>query len=748
MTAPYVPPPNDPFRAYVRQRLQQRLQEMGAQVTPDYLEQAVEKYSQPGSILRKEYFEQQAAQGRQEAADAQLGARSPRDVLERTVRDASMGIIKGITSPGRFVLHAVGADNLAKNLEDTIDFESGSNMGGRGLSSNPVLGTLQEAVEPGAEMAANAKMIGNRAFTGAGNLISNLGARAGSPVLRALSAGAETLPEGASVGARALNVLKAAPRAMAKGVVGSTLSMPDETLSHGNVAQNLAYAGVLAAPEALGAARLPSAAADASAVRGPGLGARLGNAYRTVNSLFESPTPERPTAPTTTASPRPAAVQAEAPTVAQSAASPRPTTGPRPMTGGEPVDWAALTPEGRQQVEAAWQGATTLQARAKLLGVEGEVLGAGGKKLDPRIIDNISRAKTPSELMGYLQRRLVKASGVEMPRAPKGAKVAASQPETPSPVGTEVAGQALAPTAAPTPVADLNQLTPEARAAEHAANQAPAPSKRVGIPKRKDVLATAPRLEDGAIDWDRLTTAQQQALTKAGMFGKSYAGKLAGKKMAQIQSMLSNAQWDSFYKALHRQAKPATAPGAETPVAGAPAEASAAAPVSAPGEVVIQESKATPRNRKGKLQIVPEVPEDNAAKAAALADMQAEGLKTPEQIETELAGKAEAEAPAPAAEATPELSAAGWDALNQVQKIRHLSRYTGEPAAMQMSQLPYEDLPAKLRAKLQGDPELASDLSAARGAEGGEPPSGAPFPAGQPQPGGRGKARRPRGKRK
>lgn len=720
---------DDPFRDYVRQRLQQRLTEMGAEVTPEYLEQAIEVYSRPGSVLRKEYFEGKARQGQAEASDAQFGG-SAYDVVKRTALDAAMGAARGITSPGRAVLHMLGdPGGKAENLEQTMSGLSGASlMGNRGLSENPVLGTIQSAIEPASEMGANAVTIGNQAFEGAGHLVTNLANKLPkSQVLRALSRTGEALPAGAGLGARAMNVARATPRAMTQGVIGSAMAAPDEMFAHGDPAQSLAYAAALAVPSALGAGRI-SVPRDVTAT-GPGT-SRLRDAFHSVTDLFEAPKD-----PTAAAQPLNRVSTAPGP---GAAVSPRrgavkPGSPSPELKGGETVDWSTFAPEQRTQVEQIWQNAKTLQARAQLLKVEGEVLGAGGKKLDPRIIENVSKAKTPSELMGFLQRRLLKTAGVQVPKAAKGAAAAIEQP---APV---VEQPALA--------TDANQLTPEARAAEHAANQAPVGRRAATIPKRKDVLTTAKRLEDGAIDWDALTLAQQQALTKKGMFGTSYSGKLPGRKMAQIQQMLSNPQFESFYTALKRKAPTASA---ETPATDAPAEAGVATPVSAtPVEVPF--GKTSSRNKKGRLAIAtPEIPEDAAAKAAALADMQAEGITPLDESAAQIKSAQAAKAPDAPAEASPIFSAGGWDALNRVKKLRHLTRYTGDDAAsMPLSKLPYAQLPAPLRAKLQGDPELASDLTAARGAEGGEPPSGAPFRS-EPQPGprGGGVVRRPKGKRK
>lgn len=487
---PQGPGPGNPeLDAYIRRMVQQKLQEMGAQVDDNYINQAVAVYSRPGSPLRQQFFKEKADQAAQEAQHAQLGG-SFGDAAQRFGRDALSGAIKGITAPGFFVAKHMGLGDDVDESNQILNDMSGEGMGGRGLSANPVLGTLQSAVEPAAEMATNAKMIGNRAFAGAGNLLNRASVAApASQVLRALAPAGKT------------GILQNILPEMAKGVIGSGISMPDAI----GTGQGAGYAGVMGT---LGALSHASGAMAGAKVPGGSLLDAIKSGSSRVNQLFEpleAPNAAPGSVPPNTPPPAP---QAPAPVVPNAAAqslwagatdlgrgkflglpqgTPSPaipwekltdvqraaiiqntggtssvstgnlgaqttpppfttapdlsgtqtTSGqtrpsarvaktPKPLAGGDKEDLSTLDAESRSKLDATWAGLPTINERAKALGVMGPVMGEGGAKLDPRVIENIQNAKTPDDLMGYLQRRLMKTAGVTKPVAAKAAAPAAA----------------------------------------------------------------------------------------------------------------------------------------------------------------------------------------------------------------------------------------------------------------------------------------------------------------------------------
>lgn len=692
MTTPYIPPDppvhtNPRLQAFIKSRVQQKLREMGAQVDDNYVNQAVQHYSQAGSPLVNEFYKLEENTAKRAATEAMPGSGSMGDVVERTARDVGVGAVQGITSPARFLLKHTGHGDLAKNMEDVLNYESADQqMGGKGLSSNPILGTLQESVEPGTEMYTNAKMLGNKAYEGVGNFLGNVARRLPqSRVLQALAPKA-----GAGV------VQNLLPEA-AKGMGGAAISMPDETFQ--GKGEGLGYGAAMGALGALSHASV--ARPDATGT--PGVNP-IRSAWQGLNGLFEPPTqrPGQLTPAPETAPPAPPAQPIAASPVAPSAppVPETPQAGPTSKGfGGDPVDWGTVDAETRAKVDAAFSGAKTIQDRAKLLGVEGPALGAGGSKLDTRVVENLQQAQKPEDLLGYLQRGLLRGSGGKVPRGTKAVPTAttgapeatASVPPTAPPAGPDVADVANLKTK----LGDVNSTErtiqpPSTAGLDKVIADLTAKQPRKGKLKRQDVLSAAPRMDDGTLDWDKLDPTQRESV--AGMLGKDYRGKIVNMNLGNIQKVLNNNQFDSFLKALKRQPRATNATPADATATPTPTEAP-----------VVPVTAGSPGGTS-----VPVTPAQEATSAPT----------APPEGATQ-----------PAAE-TPKVQSPGaWDALPLAKKLLHLQkRGLSDPA---MAEQPWESLPAPLRARLQSDPAVQADLTTAR-VEGGAPLKGAGFRAEDP----------------
>lgn len=454
MTGPPLPPSpgtgyeNPELRAYVHRRVQEELNRMGAQVDGNYVNEAIAVYMRPGSPLRQEFFKTKADAASMDAKQAQMGGGFG-DALERTGRDVVAGAIKGITAPGFFVAkHLGGADNVAASQE-ALNQLSGEGMGGRGLSSNPILGSIQSAIEPAAEMGANARMIGNRAFQAGGTALTKLGEK--FPALAALAPKA-----GAGV------VRNLAPSAL-QGVFSSAVSMPGETLSP----EGLAYGAGMGAFGALAHAKASRPAG--ATTPGSGLVNRARSVGRSINQFFEEPgaaSPDASVAPDIPAIapldapkgvelPVPAAA---APAAAPEVAAPATTASPRPVKatraeggnrgesfGGDRVRYEDMDPAQVGQVREFFEN----MDRTHLL--------KGKEPQDADLVARVQGAKTIEELPGFLQRRLNNQSGIS---AAKPAVVAeatqpaeAAAPSAAAPVEAPVATTKASPRKATLPPA-------------------------------------------------------------------------------------------------------------------------------------------------------------------------------------------------------------------------------------------------------------------------------------------------------
>lgn len=616
MTGPQV----DPLRDFIRQSL---TQEFGSVGTPEQLEEAVEHYARaPGNKYRQAYYQQAAQRGQQEAADAQLGMRSFGAVAERTARDVGTGLLKGVTSIPRAIGHALMSDpreqmeqriqanqqaspdqlqpsgDAPTRFENWMEQQSGSGMGGRGLSSNPVMGIAQSMVQPAAEMAG-AYPAGRFAMNRTGNALTNLSnANPQSAVLRALGtpSRAEGMlgPPQAGFGARAGEVARALPRAVVKGSVGGALGMPDETFAHGEVGTNLGLGAGLSALDALSAANIPR-------------GSQMGGSRLSLRQLFSDPqslvpetraTPQVAQAPVI--DPATTKIQAEAqlPHVVEKGAdvASAPGASAKPYTGGEPVDWANLDLTQAEQANKAFAGiAGNPQKIGEFLGIGETHLGLGGKKPHALTVKNVSEAKSPQDLHGWLQRKLIsKASGSEAkytnkitPR--KASLTPKSEAAIKTDINAEEHGRRHAPAADEAALRNQQAGIVGGEVTGKAVPVEAAPAARPVKAKRQDVLRDAPRLEDGTLDWDKLRPEQRAALKRN--LGKDYREQVQTMSLAQIQKKLSSGQLMSFLKTLKMQPS-AKVEGVAEPTAVTPAP-----------EAPVAQGTVTPRKAANAVQI-------------------------------------------------------------------------------------------------------------------------------------------------
>lgn len=720
-------PGNPELDAFIRSQIRAKLDSLKAQVDDEYFERAVQLYSKPGSPLRQQFFKMKADQAAAEAKKAQLGG-TGMDALERTARDVGTGLVRGATSTLRFAGHAFspnpGAGMMQDNMQSAADRQTGQGlegwlqrqsgegaMGGRGLSPNPIIGSIQSAVEPAAEMAG-ALPLANKAMGATGNVLQNVANRA--PQSRVLSALAGTSPgmQGpmqAGAGAAVGRIAGQIPSAMIKGSVAGAVAMPDETFAHGEMGTNLGLGAGLSVLDALAAGRLPRAPRS-----GPGA----------ISSFFQDPNPvnkvpllddmDRFAASVTEPTPTAPAAAPQAPAAAATA----PSAGAEPgkgFTGGERLDFTKLDPTQATAAQKLWESAKTPQERAKLLGAETEMGMVAGKNPKVEVVENITNAKSPQDLFGYLQKRLIKAASGSAPKMQPG-----TQPRTGA---GKVKGPSASTTIRLTPDQSLDPIpaTPEQTAMVERGEQVIAEHNARSLkgkrPGRQDVLRDAPRLEDGTLDWDKLDAPQREAV--AGLLGTSYREKVKTMSMANIQKVLSNAQFDSFMRALKRQPR-------ATGMEAAPVEQVAATLDDAlikPGEELpVVPSKepaktASPRSGKG-VPIQQVVPGKGVALTDAPPSAEKAAINQQAGINPAASPNVDVKKVSPgwwdSEHATPEQKKA------LVQTVLKQRQMPGDPELF--ARTPFDQLPPGLR---MGLPQL--DAPGLPKAEGGAPVKGAPF---------------------
>jgi hypothetical protein len=463
--------------------------------------------------------------------------------------------------------------------------------------------------------------------------------------------------------------------------------MPDETFAHGETGTNLGFGAALSVLDALAAGKLPKGPSGVQ----PGMFKQL---FADPNPLNRVPLLDEGSGSFGVPEPTPSAPEAPAPsprtTAPEQAAAPAAGAETKKgFTGGDKIDFNQLD---LQQAKAAfnlWESARTPRERAVLLGAETE-MGMAGKNPKTEVVENITNAKTPEDLFGYLQKRLIKKATGGTPKMRQGTiprKTAAV--EQPSNEAGPVAQELLAksePTPQPfgTPP-DQSGLKPV----------------RAKRPGRQDVLRNAPRLEDGTLDWDKLDAGQRDAVV--GLLGKNYREKVRGMSLANIQKVLSNAQLESFLKALKRQ----------------PRATAEAAPIEGVAQTLDENLLAEPAD-------LPEVktggamPRKFTAKSASV-----EQVSAPEQkptVEQELQQTS-------AAIDAKKVSPGWWDSDHATPaqkkelaaKVAAQRQMPGDPEVW--AKMPFDQLPPFLR---HGLPQQDAP---AFGAEGGAPQKGANFRA-------------------
>lgn len=203
------------------------------------------------------------------------------DVLERTLRDVGVGLVKGATAPGRWVGKKLGIESLQPGgrFDEWAEQEGGDAMGTRGLSMNPILGTVQSAIAPAAEMAGQGAiagpmmgmMKGASAASGAeiANLAAQKGWRAGGEIAsKAVSNVGKNLglvskyPTSATT---AMGAVRAAlPGAVARGTVANLATNPEGFDSPEGAMTNIAFSAL----DALSAGRAHNLARGSIAPEG------------------------------------------------------------------------------------------------------------------------------------------------------------------------------------------------------------------------------------------------------------------------------------------------------------------------------------------------------------------------------------------------------------------------------------------------------------------------------------------------
>jgi hypothetical protein len=254
--------PQNDRASQIRQALIARARAEKFDFTPDQLEEAVqfELSKEPqqaqdptrvvGSPERRAYLTDKAQRGNEMDAQDIFQPNSIRDVLERTVRDVGVGAVRGATAPGRFVGDRLGITN-PEEFEQWAGAESGSGMGARGLSSNPILGTIQSAVEPAAEMASQFPLAGRtmkalstgtkanmaRPFVAKGSDVLERGARWGGRAMDRMAPGLKPAADASAV----QNLLRVAPTAIAKGTAANVATNPEGSMTPEGMAMNVLF---------------------------------------------------------------------------------------------------------------------------------------------------------------------------------------------------------------------------------------------------------------------------------------------------------------------------------------------------------------------------------------------------------------------------------------------------------------------------------------------------------------------------
>lgn len=545
----------DPLRNFIRQRLTEKAGREGWQPRREELDEAVEHFARaPGNEYRQEFYRQQAARGQEEAAFAQPSG-GALDALERVGRSAVGGMALGASSIPRFFM----GDKGREWTESLRDFLPERSMGGRG--SSPVGDVLESMTQTAGEMGASA-LPGVGTYKAAGTAL-NIGSK-----LPVASRVAAQLAPRAETGGAAISALKAAGRALpgeaVRGGAAGIGAMPYETLREGDPTANIA--GQLAFG-ATGIGRRVSASlpeehllnkvVHQSQPAAPGAQPQLIDPEQVLAERARrrsgAPAPEAPLVDPAITQPVLEASKPISREIGSDVVDPAPGATAKPLVGGDPVDWNALDPTQGTQAREGWGKVVgNPQAIGQLLGIGESHLGGGGKKPDPRVMENITNAKNPEDLQGWLQARLVRQTSGAGPRysnkaKPRKGKLPKAAGATEAPVVEQAAPAAPVTPEAPAPVAE-----PSPR---------PVTGKRPG---RQDVLSNAVRTPDGMLDWDKLKPEERTAVL--GMVGKSYREKIRNLSLERIQKTLSNGEFESFRTALMRQARQTATPVEAAPI--------------------------------------------------------------------------------------------------------------------------------------------------------------------------------------